>query len=113
MLSSGDGILQTNATVTAGVLILLTVTSIGSGSGRISEVIDRVFTLTLTLIIIVPFAVSSAYILLATVADKWSEAEKEKKVKTAARFTMAGFIYLIAIIAFIIILNATFYEETV
>jgi hypothetical protein len=83
-------ILQVDATMSAGVLFFLTLTSF---IARGTEPSGRVFTVALTLIAIVPFVVSAILII------------RGRTLRMAKNFTGGGFIYLVAVLIMIVLLN--------
>jgi hypothetical protein len=83
-----DGILQANATVIAGVLIFLTLSSFAIG---LPQEISRLYVIVFTAAIIFPFAVSS-----------WEIIRKGTATKKAKVYSRSGFVYLLVIIVVMI-----------
>lgn len=99
-----NGLLQANATVIAGVLILLTIAAAEEG---LTKIVSNFFTLAFTVVAIFPFAVSSTYIIDSKQADE-KAGEKEKMMKNslkARRWTISGFFYVITVVIIIVVTN--------
>jgi hypothetical protein len=96
-----NGILQTDATIIAGVLILLTIATVGLET----RLFSNLFTLMFTIVAIFPFAVSAMFI----IDTKHNGKEKAVKNSQKARnLTVSGFTYLLG--AVIVIVVANLYE---
>jgi hypothetical protein len=87
-------ILQTNAAIIAGILILLTLTSITNTATN-----EDVMRLSLTLLTIAPFTISSAIIL----HNNFAISRVERQVRIAGRLSMVGFVYMTVTIAAVVI----------
>ena len=85
---SSDGLLQTNATVIAGVLIFLTISS--SVAPQYPETLNRTALIYSAALIIVPIAYSSTIILRA----KYSPEQTIDALKDAKKFAFYGFLLL-------------------
>jgi hypothetical protein len=93
-----NSIIQVDATVIAGVLILLTLSSISLGPEK--KVIESIYDLYksgLILATIAPFAFSAVLILLGNFASK----PPKNYLKRAGRLAMYGFFYMVATVGFI------------
>jgi ABC-type multidrug transport system fused ATPase/permease subunit len=88
-----NSILQTDATVIAGVLILLTLTSVGGG---LTTIVSDFFTLAFTAVAIVPFAASAMSIIQAKLTD--GKENMDKNSRKARQLTAAEFLYLIGVV---------------
>jgi len=91
-------ILQINATIIAGVLILLTIVSIRE-SGSISD-IERGLTL-IAWVIILPFSVSSLYAILyeQNMMKESLDKIQDKKMKNSLLWMYGGFVYLLVFLS--------------
>lgn len=100
MVLEDKDIIQIDATVIVGVLILLTLSSIGFKESEM-ERFENPIKLVLTLAIIGPFTMSALSVLYATLRNK----SEPKFIKTALIFMLGGFIYLLVGIVMLIFIN--------
>ena len=87
---SGKDLLQANATVIAGILVLLTISS--SVAPQYSSAINRQALVWASTIIIIPMAYSSAIILSA----RYSSVGTLPDLRKAKQYTWTGFLFILA-----------------
>jgi hypothetical protein len=95
-------IIQIDATIIAGVLILLTLTSI-FGESDIGWY--TALQLSLTLAIILPFTISAYHAISTNLKDKDNDREKERIMKRSIIYMRAGFAYLIGAIVLLLAIS--------
>src|SRR5215207_2745953 len=102
-----NSILQADATVIAGVLILLTIATLGDGLE--TRLFSNLFTLFFTVVAIFPFAISAMFIIDVQMGIHRTRQENIERDRNRARsLTVTGFVYLLAVV--IMIVGANVYE---
>src|SRR5687767_3371755 len=99
MVLDDKDIIQVDATVIVGALILLTLSNLAEGLLPAVALIQTM----LTLSIVLPFATSAIFI-AASSSYKTPEANRDRIIKRAALITMiVGFVYLVLVLIFLFI----------
>jgi hypothetical protein len=95
-------LIQVDATVIAGILILLTLSSVAAEDPEF-RLSYNIAVAAFFLASILPFSISAVYILKGSFSIGNPPANYLTK---AGKFTLAGFIYILVVVAFIVVVSA-------
>ncbi|HJT49807.1 MAG TPA: hypothetical protein VJ729_16625 [Nitrososphaeraceae archaeon] len=94
-------IIQVDATVIAGALILLTLT-FALGTLKASELAQQTIRITLAMTVTVPFALSAIFVIWENMMTKATDEKRKAKLRTYALGTMfIGFAFIIILFGFL------------